>query len=113
MSALFWVISRVAVKPGEDPSSDPIGKGDEDTMLVCLCKLPLEDELDDCMAELSTAVCEDVCWRRDAKLVHVCICKVIRKLQKHSIRLNDTVRASQTTLPWEDMRGDMLGTLMV
>jgi len=49
-------------------------------MLVRLRKLTLEDELDNCMTELSMAVCEDVWWGGDAKLLHICICKVIRKL---------------------------------
>ena len=49
-------------------------------MLVCFGKPALEDELNDCMVQLPSTVCYDVCWWWDPELLHISISKAIRQL---------------------------------
>ena len=112
MHQLFGIISRVAVEPGEDASGNPIRKFNEHAVLVCLCKPALEDELKDCMAQLPAAVGENIWWGRDTKFLHICICKVVRQLERLGQNEQRSPVVSSATLPWGDMRGEMLETPM-
>ena len=81
-------------------------------MLVRLCKSALENELDDCMAQLPAAVGENIRWGRDTEFPHIRICEVIGQLQRLGSDRTTLPGNFGSTLPLGDMLGEMPGTLM-
>ena len=81
VAILLRIICGIAVESGKDMTSDSIRKSDENAMFVCLRKLALENELDDLVIQLPTAVCEDVRWWRNSELLDICIGEVVRQLK--------------------------------
>jgi len=67
-AVLLWVVHRVAVKPWEYTAVDSIGEQDNNTILVYLLKLALEDALNHSMIQLPLAMGEDVVRGWDIKL---------------------------------------------
>jgi len=77
---LLWVVRRIAVEPGKDTATDPIGEFNHNTMLICLRKPALKDELDDRMIELPPAMGDDIGWWRNPECLHVAVGKAIWQL---------------------------------
>ena len=79
---LLGVIGNVAVKPWKDTSDDPIWKPNEDPMFISLSESPFQNEPDHGMVQLPCAMCDDLRWRGNSKLLHICIVEAIRQLRE-------------------------------